>query len=318
VSAGYLGPVKKSAVATRKPGPLAKLPKAGIIGAGRLGCALAASLSSLGYHVSVSDVNPRRARSAYRLTRRPYRRLSSADVAAASDVLFLTVPDHTIKPVFDVVKRSLRRGALVVHCSGAMGARVFGPLRGLEIETLALHPVQSFATDHQAARSLCGSWFAIDGTPAGLRFGRALVRRLKGRCTTVRSEQRPLYHAMCVFGSNFVSALLDAGQSMADRLGIPRRDSLSILLSLARSVIDNAEEAGVEASLTGPIERGDAETVEKHLEVLDRLAPELVGFYRATSLHLVAMARRKGLAPVAARRLRAMLNRNLQTTDEHR
>jgi len=83
-------------------------------------------------------------------------------------------------------------------------------------------------------------------------------------------------------------------------------------------VIDNAEELGVESSLTGPVERGDAATVGKHLEALDRSAPELVESYRAASLHLVAMARRKGLAPAVARRLRAMLNRNLQTTDEHR
>jgi len=318
MSAGYLGPVKKSAAVTRKPRPVGNLPKVGIIGAGRLGCALAGNLSVLGYRVAVSDVNPRHARSAYRLTRRPYRRLSSGDVALASDVLFLTVPDNSIKPVFDAVKPFLRRGALVVHCSGAVGARVFGPLRGLGIETLALHPVQSFAGGHQVARSLSGSWFAIDGTPAGLRFGRALVRRMQGRCVMVRSEQRPLYHAMCVFGSNFVSALLDAGQSIADELGISHRDSLAMLVSLARSVIDNASELGVEASLTGPVERGDAETVDKHLEALDRSAPELVRLYRAASLHLVAMARRKGLAPASARRLRAMLNRNLQTTDEHR
>ncbi len=286
----------------------ALVPCAGIIGAGRLGSALAWHLRSSGFRVLIADRVPARARAACRFVGRSCRRLAPAEVAGAGGVLFLTVPDRVIPALFISVRSHLKPGTLVVHCAGSSGIELFGTDVPDGVETLALHPVQSFADRGQAARSLRGCWFGIDGSTAGMRFGRSFVRRLGGRCIRVTAEQRPLYHAMCVFVSNFECALLDAGQALAQRLGLGRATTGPMLAALARTVLDNSVREGVDRSLTGPVERGDAATVRRHLAALADAAPELGPLYRAASQRLVVIARRRGLEPAAARGMLKVLS----------
>jgi predicted short-subunit dehydrogenase-like oxidoreductase (DUF2520 family) len=282
--------------------------RVGFIGAGRAGCALAWHCRRLGYPISgVTDLKPKQAWVVYGLMKQQYERLSSRDVAAASDVLFLTVPDAHIGPVFKSVRRWLIPGTIVAHCSGAFGPEVFTRAKEHGLGTLTLHPVQSFSSHSQAIRSLPGSFFAADGSASGLRFGRHLVRQLHGGWVIVHGPDRSLYHAMCVFASNFISALFDAAEEIARELGIePRRAGL-MLAPLARTVLDNVMEQGAAPSLTGPVERGDAVTVAAHLRALEKRTPKLAPMYRVMSGRLVEMARRKGLDKAAVRKLEKAL-----------
>ncbi|MEO0073464.1 MAG: DUF2520 domain-containing protein, partial [candidate division WOR-3 bacterium] len=173
------------------------------------------------------------------------------------------------------------------------------------LETLALHPVQSFSSHAQAIKGIRGCYFALEGTLRGLIFGRRFVRKLGGRSITVRGPQRPLYHAMCVFGSNFITGLFGAAEDIGDSLGIPRGRVARMLLPLATTVLQNAVEYGAVASLTGPVQRGDFDTVRKQLAALRQELPQLTPCYRVMTEHLVAIARRQGLSKrVAARLLR--------------
>lgn len=290
------------------PASLAKRRRVGFIGAGRVGCTLAWHCKRLGYPISgVTDVKPKQAWVVYGLLKEPYERLSSRDVASASEVLFLTVPDTHIEPAFESVRRWLVPGTIVAHCSGAFGPEVFARAREQGLGALALHPVQSFSSHSQAIRSLPGTFFAADGSATGLRFGRHLVRQLHGGWVRVRGADRALYHAMCVFASNFVSALFDGAEEIARELGISRRRAGLMLAPLARTVLDNIAEQGAGSSLTGPVERGDALTVAAHLRVLEKRAPKLAPMYQVMSERLVAMARRKGLAKPAVRKLEKAL-----------
>jgi predicted short-subunit dehydrogenase-like oxidoreductase (DUF2520 family) len=276
----------------------------GFIGAGRAGCALAWHCRRLGYPISgVTDLKPKQAWVVYGLMKHPYERLSSRDVAAGSEVLFLTVPDAHIVPVFESVRKWLIPGTIVAHCSGAFGPEVLAGAREQGLGTLALHPVQSFSSHSQAIHSLPGSFFTADGSASGLRFGRHLVRQLHGGWVLVRGPDRSLYHAMCVFGSNFISALFDAAEEIAGELGISRRRAGLMLAPLARTVLDNIVQHGAGPSLTGPVERGDALTVAAHLRALEKRAPKLVPMYRAMSERLVEMAKRKGMDAAAVRKL---------------
>jgi predicted short-subunit dehydrogenase-like oxidoreductase (DUF2520 family) len=291
---------RTAAIATRK--------RVGFIGAGRVGCALAWHCNRLGYPISgVTDLKSKQAWVVYGLMKRQYRRLTSRDLAAESDVLFLTVPDTHIVPVFESVRKWLIPGTIVVHCSGAFGPEVLTCAREQGLGTLALHPVQSFFSHSQAIRSLPGSFFAADGSVTGLRFGRHLVRQLHGGWVRVRGSDRAMYHAMCVFASNFLSALIDSAEEIAHELGISRRRAGLMLVPLAQTVLENIAEQGVGPSLTGPVERGDAVTVAAHLQALQKRAPALVPVYLATSDRLLVMARRKGLEPAAAERLEEVL-----------
>jgi predicted short-subunit dehydrogenase-like oxidoreductase (DUF2520 family) len=287
---------------------LANRKRVGFIGAGRVGSAMAWHCRRLGYPVAgVTDLKPKQAWVVYGLLKQPYERLSSRAVAAASDVLFLTVPDAHIGPVFESVRRWLIPGTIVAHCSGAFGPEVFARAREQGLGTLALHPVQSLSSHSQAIRSLPGSFFAADGSASGLRFGRYLVKQLHGSCVLVRGPDRPLYHVMCVFASNFVSALFDAAETIAGELGISRRRAGRMLEPLARTVLDSIVEHGAGPSLTGPVERGDALTVAVHLRALAKRAPKFAPVYRMMSGQLVEMARREGLERGAVRRLKQAL-----------
>ncbi len=112
---------------------------------------------------------------------------------------------------------------------------------------------------------------------------------------------------MCVFASNFVSALFDGAEEIAGELGISRRRAGLMLAPLARTVLDNIAEQGAGLSLTGPVERGDALTVAAHLRALEKRAPKFAPMYRVMSDRLVEMARRKGLDKAAVTRLKAAL-----------
>jgi predicted short-subunit dehydrogenase-like oxidoreductase (DUF2520 family) len=296
--------------------------RVGFIGAGRVGSALAWHCRLLGYPIAgVTDLKPKQAWVVYGLLKQRYERLSSRAVAAGSDVLFLTVPDAHIGPVFESVREALgtdrkvlgtvpMRGQsppIVAHCSGAFGPEVFARAREQGLGTLALHPVQSLSSHSQAIRSLPGSFFAADGSASGLRFGRHLVKQLHGSCVLVRGPDRPLYHVMCVFASNFVSVLFDAAETLAGELGISRRRAGRMLEPLARTVLDSIVEQGAGPSLTGPVERGDALTVAVHLRALEKRVPKLVPVYRMMSEQLVGMARREGLERGAVRRLKQVL-----------
>ena len=284
------------------------LRRVGIVGAGRVGSAISWHCNRLGYEiVGITDKDPRQAWVASGLLKIPYTHRKSSEVARGSDVLFLTVPDRQIEPVFVALRRWLRPGTLVVHCSGVLGMDALRGAGEREIETLAMHPIQSFSSHAQAIHSLRGCFFALEGTAVGLRFGRRLARQLLGGCVVIKGEDRPLYHAMCVFSANFQNALLDAAESLAVRLGITRRRAARLLGPLMKTVLDNMVDYGAVPSLTGPVQRGDVPTVERHLRALEERAPDLVPLYRGLSLRLVKMARRQGLDRQSAARLRKVL-----------
>jgi len=298
---------RSAPIATRH-SPIVNRKRVGFIGAGRVGCAMAWHCHRLGYPIAgVTDLKPKQAWVVYGLMKQHYERLSSREVAAGSDVLFLTVPDTHIAPVFESVRRWLIPGTIVAHCSGAFGTDVFTGAREQGLGMLALHPVQSFSSHSQAIRSLPGSFFAADGSASGLRLGRHLVRQLHGGWVLVRGPDRSLYHAMCVFASNFISALFDGAEEIARELGISRRRAGLMLAPLARTVLDNIAEQGAGPSLTGPVERGDAVTVAAHLRALAKRAPRLAPMYRVMSGRLAEMAKRKGLDDAAVRKLKAAL-----------
>jgi len=304
--------MRKPKVSTHKRPAGSKAPgrglRVGFIGAGRVGSALAWHCKRLGYSITgISDKMPKQAWVVYGLLKMSYRKVRPSALAEASDVLFLSVPDRHIEPVFVAIRRWLKHGAIVVHCSGVLGVEVFKGAAAQGVETLALHPIQSLSSHAQAIRALPGSSFAIEGTRPGVAFGRRLVRQLKGSSVVIAGPDRPLYHAMCVFASNFENVLLDSAEGVGARLGLRKRRVRKMLAPLMRTVLENAVNYGALASLTGPVRRGDTGTVRQHLEALATRMPELLPLYRACSLHLVEMARRQGLGAAAVAEMRTLL-----------
>ena len=218
-----------------------------IVGAGRLGTALAAALHAAG--VAVEGPLGR-----------------GADPRAT--VVLLCVPDAEIA----AAAAALERGPLVGHCSGATG---LAPLAGHE--GFALHPLMT-VPEGAAPGIFAGAGCAVAGaTPRALAAAEEIASRLGMRAVRVAEEDRAAYHAAASIASNFLTTLEGAAERLAATAGVDR----ALLVPLVRAAVENWAALGAERALTGPIARGDEDTVARQREAVAERTPELVPLFDA-------------------------------------
>ncbi|MFC7091984.1 DUF2520 domain-containing protein [Jeongeupia naejangsanensis] len=163
----------------------------------------------------------------------------------------------------------IRPGDLVFHASGALDSAVLAPLLASGALTGSLHPALSFADPSRALGQLAGTPCALDGDAAALPMLEALAHAFGGKPFTLAAGGKAAYHAAMVMGSNYLVALTALAQQLAGQAGIAPGMALTVLGPLMWQTLANALELGPAAALTGPIARGDAGTVARHLAVLD-------------------------------------------------
>ena len=214
----------------------------------------------------------------------------------------VAVPDREIP----AVARALRApsGAVVAHTCAAYGADVLRPHRPAG----ALHPLRSFGDPARAAELFRGTFCASDGDPEAVAALEGFARAIGGEPFRVRTDRKALYHAGAVFASNYVVAVLEAAVRLLEGSGVDRATAGRALVALASGTLANVAAVGIPQALTGPIERGDVETVRRHVEALGASAPELARTYGVLGLRAVDVALAKGtIDPSTAERLRAAL-----------
>ena len=227
-------------------------------------------------------------------------------------IVFLAVPDPVIGEVAARFAATNPAPAVsFIHLSGALTLDVLAPLRGHAVGSF--HPLQSFPFPREPD-AFRGIAIAVDAsTPALLRKLQGLARDLGARPRKVAADDRVLYHAAAVYASNFVLAAFSEGVRQLMRIGWSEQDATRALLPLLDGVVENIRRKGVTRALTGPIRRGDADTVRRHLEALDR--PDL---YRILASIALEIAREAGLDPAAAERVRRALTRDVAATRRRR
>jgi len=193
---------------------------------------------------------------------------------------------------------------VAAHTCASLGADALRPLRPAG----AIHPLRSFADPARAAELFPGTACAIDGDREAVALLGRFARALGGDPLRVRAGTKPLYHAGAVYASNYLIAILEAALRLFEKAGLPRRRAARVLERLAAGTLANATAAGLPAALTGPIERGDADTVRRHVEALASQAPELRESYAALGRITVdvAVAKRALDGGEARRMLRAL------------
>jgi len=200
----------------------------------------------------------------------------------------IAVPDAQIPDVVRSLK--MPRGGVAAHTCASLGAEALRPLRPAG----ALHPLRSFADPSRAAGLFPGTACAVDGDPEATSVLEDFVRAIGGVPLHVRSDRKALYHAGAVFASNYVVAVLDAAMRLLEAAGVARKEAAPALLKLAEGTLANVRSVGIPEALTGPIERGDAETLARHVEALVTQAPDLYGPYAALGGLAVDVAVAKG------------------------
>ncbi len=280
----------------------------GVVGAGRVGPALAAALGLAGHRTvaasGVSDAS--RHRAAELLPGVPL--VEPAEVLARSELVLLTVPDDALPALVSGLAETgaVRPGQLIAHSSGRYGISVLDPALRAGALPLALHPVMTFTGTGVDVQRLAGCVFGVTA-PEELRLAaEALVIEMGGEPEWIAEESRPLYHAALALGANHLVTLVAQAQDLLRTAGVAAPDRM--LGPLLGAALDNALRSG-DAALTGPVARGDAGTVSAHIAELRRHAPAAVPGYLAMARTTADRALEHGLLkPELAEDLLAVLS----------
>ena len=266
-----------------------------VLGAGKVGTAVAILLHEAGLRiVALTTQSPATAEQvASRVGA-----LAGTDNAAAAaegDIVLVTVGDDSVGRVVAQVATAggFRRGQLVVHMSGALPLSVLAPAAESGALIGCVHPLQSFATTEDASHMICGSTFGITPGSGALQALEALVDLLGGHPVLVGDRDKAVYHAAAVMASNYLVAVEDMAVHLLMSAGFDEESALRALQPLVSGTVENVGKLGTTNALTGPIVRGDVETVRAHLDALRGLPDGELQLYRALGRHTLEIACRR-------------------------
>ncbi|MCK4527086.1 DUF2520 domain-containing protein [candidate division WOR-3 bacterium] len=249
-----------------------------LCGAGRVGTSLAESLKSanwefLGYY-SIS----------YPEWVEENEKLSDPRQLDYKDLLvILALPDKAI----EFLSGELPSDLIVGHTSGSLNHMAINA--PYPRARFSLHPLCSIST---YGMDLSGGFWGIEGDSFGILTARRIVSALKGRAFYVESDKKPLYHLASVVSSNLMNSLLYIGNELFASCGLEE----DIAFNLGESTLKNIKDKGYVASLTGPIERGDYDTLKRDLEALKGFNPSLLPMISELLMVNLKIAKEKGLS----------------------
>lgn len=273
-----------------------------IVGVGPVGSSVGYLLARAGYNI-ISVVSRTRASAdeaaAFISAGAPT--IDAARAVSGADIVLIATPDRAIKDVCEYVSAGgmLKTGSLVAHLSGAHSLHLLDAAKAAGAYRAVIHPLQSIPGKEQGIKNLPGSYFRIEADPEARETARDIVKALGGVELVMpkwRSDKHSaaLYHAGAVTVSNFFVALVDYGLKFYEALGADKREALKAVLPLIRGTLHNIEALGIPDALTGPIMRGDAQTVRDHLEAMQAKSPELLGLYKELAKQTISVAGDKG------------------------
>jgi len=265
-----------------------------IIGAGRVGASLGHALRKKGYEIkALSCQRISSARESRKIIGSGRPLTDNVETAKSGNIVFLSLPDKTIEKV----SQELSQAALdwskkyVFHTSGLLGSSVLQNLKNKGAFTASLHPIQSFALKSADIKQFEGIYFGLEGCREALPLGKKMISQLKGQTLLLEEKDKPLYHTACSIASNFFVVLIEIATNLLDKIGLDE-DSFQVLFPLVQGTLHNVNKFDINASLTGPIVRGDLDSIERHLHSLET-SPEYRKIYTALASQALEMAKRK-------------------------
>jgi len=282
-----------------------------VIGAGKVGQAIAILAKRAGYEsVMVGVLQPEQVPEETRTNLDGIPICHSMEAARDAELLLLTVPDDRIEACcLALSEAGVLKGSMTVgHCSGALGSDVLSAAAKLGCSVGSTHPLQTFPTVKAALTMLPGTHWFTEGEPPALERLNGLVSVLGGISVPLSTSQKVLYHTAAVMACNYLTSLMDMALVAAEHAELDRDLSCKALLPMVRATLKNIEELGTAGALTGPIARGDVETVARHLHAIQAQAGELQEPYRAFGQWTLRLAEGRGtLSSMDAHRIRQVL-----------
>jgi predicted short-subunit dehydrogenase-like oxidoreductase (DUF2520 family) len=231
---------------------------------------------------------------------------SKAEATADAELILIATPDAEITGVAAelATERAVTRDQVVLHLSGLLDRTALQPLDQTGAACGSFHPLQTVAEPGTAAERLKGAYAGVEGDERALVAAERLANTLRMVPVRIPAESKPAYHAAAAFVANYTVALVGVAERIARSAGVPADVAARLYLPLLGGAVANLSTLGPAAALTGPVRRGDAETVQAHL---DALTPEDQELYRTLGRAAVTLAREAGLGEAEVRRLDAVL-----------
>lgn len=284
-----------------------------IIGAGRLGTALAIALSKKGYPIEtlVGRRRPRLRKAAALLDDTP-RLLALKEINKVSNLVLLTTPDDQLPLVSDTLSKvqiDSRQPPTVLHTSGAISSDILQPLARRGWRTGSLHPLVSVSDPVPAVELFEGAFWCLEGDRKATTLARTIVQDLRGHSFSIKSTAKPLYHAAAVMTSGNIIALFSVAIDMLVRCGLKRNEAQKTLLPLLQSAVVNLSKTEPAKALTGTFSRGDVATVERHLGALKGKGLErAMALYHLLGHESLKLAEANKLNKATSRQIAKMLD----------
>ena len=251
------------------PGMAAK-PRIAIVGAGNLGTALALSLWRAGYRIEAVMAHSRGAslKKARKLARQVGALVSVGPPAKVrAGIVWICVPDGEIARTAGALANKIEwKGKVALHSSGALASDGLNTLRRRGAAVASVHPLMTFVRGSQP--SLAAVPFAIEGDAGAVRMARRIVRDVGGRAYSIRKKDKAAYHAWGAFASPLFTALLATAEQVAAAAGVTREEARRRMIPILLQTLANYAAFGAAGAFSGPVVRGDVDTVKRHLRVL--------------------------------------------------
>ena len=268
-----------------------------IIGAGRLGGALAIALAKRGYRIEnlVARDIANAEKIAGNINPKPALLSSNEFSKISSDIILITTQDFEIENAAKQLAEKLKNKPFVFHTSGALSSEVLRIPKNAGCKTGSIHPLVSISDAIRGAESFENVYFCVEGDAESVNVAEQIVADLKGRSFRIATEFKALYHASAVTVSGHLTALVDVGIEMLSKCGLENADAQKVFLPLIKSTVENLETQTTSEALTGTFARADVKTFENHLKTLrENVLPEALEIYLQLGMRSAHLAERQG------------------------
>ena len=262
----------------------------GIIGAGKVGCSMGKYARQ--HNLPVAGYYSKTAKSAEEAAGFTQTECFEdlTDIILASDTLWIATPDDTIREVWDCIARYDIQEYIICHFSGSLSSDVFYGIEKKLAHPCSIHPIYAFNDKNTSYQNLKEAYFTIEGDDFAVEQMTAVLEKMGNRVIRIKPERKALYHSAASLVSNHVLGVIDAGIHVMEECGFTRQEAYAAFTPLILRNIEAGCKKGCTEALTGPIERNDTKTVDRHLAALTGTAREI---YESVGQELVVMAKEK-------------------------
>lgn len=264
--------------------------KIGFIGAGKVGFSLGKYLRV--NNISVMGYYSKRKESSLEVSKFTNTKqfLKMEDLIYECDIIFITTGDKDIITVWNNLKKFNLKNKIICHCSGSLSSDIFSDINSYGSYGYSIHPLFPINNKFNSYKNLKEAFITIEGDKKYLDYFYSLFKSFGNEVKIITRENKMLYHSAAVFSSNLVTALISSSINYLKVCGFNNEEAINSLYPLIIKNINNIKEVGVLDSVTGPIERGDLETIKRHLDVIPK---EDTDMYKLLSTRILEISKSK-------------------------